>query len=323
MILMVGDWFLSLTACSIFATVGWHAAKSDAGTVKAYEAKTGLTVNDRWSVRGVGDMWPVLFRPFGSDGRHYHSLSETMRRCSSRSFTKRSSETSTMRRGQAGPAHRFASDEEWMVTEPVNEILGLAGEGLQFARDRSAKLIQRMWRKPGAQDGPPQGLETQAGILFKTASGDGPIERLRQARQHSARGSSFRAVQDVPAALPRFERWFVLDDARLTVHTKRADWQAGLAPKGVVNDLRGYNVEQLAAPGDANRVVLALWPRGAVADPSDGSAGAIGGPGPEDSTGAGGSTSSGKSWYLSAADDAETRQWFNWLKQATQLVDQQ
>ena len=73
MITCEAEWPFAVTACFVFVFAGWHAAKSDEGTVILYQRYTGLEVKDRWH----GERWREQIRdlllPFGQ-GNHSSAL---------------------------------------------------------------------------------------------------------------------------------------------------------------------------------------------------------------------------------------------------------
>lgn len=192
------------------------------------------------------------------------------------------------------------------------------------------------------------------GWLFKTASSEGPLERLREARRHDVHGkatnaarTSERGAQEgagVLAALtpptPRFVRWCVLDVTRgiLSIYSAAEEYARGAPPKGLIATLQSMAVvRQHGVDGGAT---LALLPRGALAPramagaPATGESVAVGAvvssswhqgvAAPILSSQHGSSDAADgadveppiKSWYLRASDDAMTAEWFHRLAEA-------
>ena len=65
MLFALADTVNVITASMIFASFGWHAAKSDEGTVRLYERYTGLEVSDRWSSDNMWNKLWDLVLPYG------------------------------------------------------------------------------------------------------------------------------------------------------------------------------------------------------------------------------------------------------------------
>ena len=191
-----------------------------------------------------------------------------------------------------------------------------------------ALMVQQAWRGRRAQ-----ATKHHKGWLFKTASGGGPIERLREANQEleQQRPQQQQAaglqpptdrpppisLTELPPPLPRFSRWFVLDGeaATMSIYTTEADHSASQPPKRTVDNLRDYAVLRLT--GTDGRATLALLPRSsqhalgrrnglprAVALPRPGTQSA---PRAEEHA---------LSWYLRAADDTKTLEWCRKLRRA-------
>ena len=110
--------------------------------------------------------------------------------------------------------------------------------GLELGGSKAA-VLQRAWRLRKKR----RGDEVFAGYLMKTASGSGPLERLREAKLRAigARGNGGVVLEGEDGASvdtggdqassdlgslqptePRFSRWFVLDErcSTLSIYTK-------------------------------------------------------------------------------------------------------
>ena len=207
-----------------------------------------------------------------------------------------------------------------------------------------AAVLQRAWRLRVKR----RGDGVYVGYLMKTASGNGPLERLRAARLRAvgACGGAGVMVEGVNAGsvdtggdqvsldlrslqptAPSFPRWFVLDErsSTLSIYTTAADHRAGLPPKGRVENLAAYAVIPVRTADGL--LTLALLPRRAsrsrasspfasprpgssspFASPRPGSSSPFASPRHADCSNPGGNANQGKSWYLCSSSDEVTTQ---------------
>lgn len=308
MIAAIADTVILLLCLLIFLFAFWHAFKSDDGTVRLYERFTGLSVEDRWRGASAGGYTQLreLLIPFGmveSTGRErLHDQAQPVVE------VLLSAVTGARGRGAGVPSGggaAAAQDGAFPATRHPREP----------AEVDPAAVIQRFWRRHRARR-----TRVRSGWLLKTASGAGPLERLRHREiaprdTPPARGAPPPKLASVPTGPPpRFTRWFVLDEAAhtLAIYSSPDDHAGGREAKGGVHDLRTYAL--LKVLGEDGAVSLALLPRDplkALAKPapavatSPGTASAAATPSDES-----------KSWYLRGKDDRSTHEWSQWLRRA-------
>ena len=370
MIASESEFFFSLCACVIFLFTGWHAAKSDEGTVLLYQRYTGLEVKDRWNHNWREQMFDLLL-PFGfgnhSSAKQYQFLRERadpavsafvkagqdhrrnrgslidgggglgaddaaagwgIKGAISRGHMKKAKLASTRareytRRGKRAPKE---VPKDNGLTSPTSvqsaqsakngddERGGMFGwldtDGLQ---EVSASLIQNVWRAGKVDKSKDLWY---ADWLFKTASGSGPVEKLREAWSNMNATGSTRApsLPDLPVTDPRFSRWFVLTASKgtLSIFTTENDHLVGAPAKGEVKQLRAYAVLRLKAADGT--LILALLPRSALETdgPPPSSPSAVHASATSDAL----TAAEGKSWYIKGKDAHDTTTWFKRLEDA-------
>ena len=243
--------------------------------------------------------------------------------------------------GAVGTAARNANGVASSVASSVGDAVRRPAEV------GGAVIVQQAWRRHVDASRPPDGVH--AGYLFKTSSGTGPLERLREAReaaeadeQDAGVGESSALlidIADMPPPKPRFARWFVLDERRATlaIYTDQADYNAGRQPKGYIDNLRSYAVLRLKG---VDGITLAVLPHTGIANtgrpPSPIQASADARPAAAAGVAAHKTPSvrtpsvrtpsraaatvevagEEKSWYLRAADDRATDEWCRMLHRA-------
>lgn len=373
MIATEADWVYSVGAATVFGFCGWHAAKSDEGTVILYQRYTGLEVKDRWH----GEKWREQIRdlllPFGignhssalrykelrdkaesgisaflSAGRDHKKMAGrlagdgseledgffdrygaiALRDALKKVHIKRARLVSSRR--EESIADRSAKKESGIRsmrggisassgTAQASSEPGFPFSGKEFMA-LSAELIQSVWRAGKVSE---SREEWHGGWVWKTASGTGPVEKLREAwASVDANGSAtIPKVSELAPNAPRYRRWFVINVRKgmLSIYTNDDDHRTGQPSKGEVKQLSAYAVMRLASRTDG-RIVLALLPRAAVdskvaPSPSPVKNAFMSGraaPAASSAT----SLTEGKSWYLRAEDDAQTSLLFHTLEHA-------
>jgi hypothetical protein len=334
--------WMALMGASTFAFTGWHAAKSDEGTIELYQRYTGLTVRDRWN-NGFDDLID-LFIPYGS---RWHSSARKYQELRDRadpvieSFLQANKQDTreleigplalrrALRRNNPLAGVRSKSTRPRGQTRDRGALEGElpAREMSTFSRfsaqvqDGSARIIQRIYRR---HDTDKNSKSVHAGWLCKTASGGGPLERLRAAwaasDEEGGGPPSAGGVLQLSPPTPSFERWFVLDrrKACLAIYTSKEDQTQGFAPKGVVRKLPKFAVVEVR--GGDGLLSLALLPRAALDGkrPTPPASAPVGGapvPAPSSSPASVASVD-GKSWYLRGKSEEQTEEWMRWLSEA-------
>ena len=286
---------------SIFALVGWHATTSDEGTVRLYERFTDLEVKDRWRAGERMARLKDLLTPYGyTDAKtkveKLHEVADPVMAALKHELDKK----------KKGVAELSAQSEAWSrmreVVEPENAATGGKGRvvsGLQGSVQRGAGFVQGQWRRRKKKSTDPVG-----GWLLKTASGEGPLEKVRDMLAMGHHGASINVKDWKVEVTPRFSRWFVvhIKAGKLSIFTREQDAASGSAPKGQVNDLHRYAVLRLK--GADGMSTLALLPRYSL-QPSL----------PESPPGKS-APSEGKSWYLRGIDEQDTLSWCRLLRRA-------
>ena len=194
------------------------------------------------------------------------------------------------------------------------------GEGFPFSGPQlmaiSAELIQSVWRAGKVSV---TREDWHGGWIWKTASGSGPVEKLREAwATLDANGTTaIPSVSELTPNMPRYKRWFVLNPQKgtLGIYTNDDDHRTGQPTKGEVKSISAYAAMRLASPVDG-RLLLALLPRATIESrvapaPSPAKGSFNGATEPSTTTPA-----EGKSWYLRAEDDAKTTKWFQMMEKA-------
>lgn len=211
-------------------------------------------------------------------------------------------------------AHRSAANGGVMNFMGMQLPPAAAEEALKI----SAETIQMVWRAGKVSK---QYDEWHGGWLYKTASGVGPLEKLREAYKQLRRGeaggrSSMPDIRELPPSAPRHARWFVLFHAKATleIYTTKDDHRAGEKAKGGVKDLKAFAVIRMKAPD--GHITLALLPKTATSPHLSSTHLPPPTPLPTGESSPGGSVGGeeggggGKSWYLRAEQSAETNDWF-------------
>ena len=318
------DTALMVSSITMFVLFTWHATKSDQGTLRLYERYTGLEMQDRWqhSEKTTCQVFMDLVMPFGYQTKTHrerlHSsadpvVSAIITRVQEGRFARAVKDgnapewgrvRSQLRHhgGVAGMVERLDQTDMTAEEKTVQRgILKGASRAMKQMEAGGALILQQKWRHRKEA----RGEGVFAGWLMKTASGDGPIEKLREA--HAQGSLSKEATGDLetvdlrklPAGTPRFSRWFVLHqkNATLSIYTKPDDYENGQQPKGHVANLAGYAV--IRTKTIDGMVTLALLPISSY--PSSPSPGA-------------GAAPEGKSWYLRAETPVTTNEWCRRLR---------
>ena len=359
MICQITHWVFTIVGVIVFAFAAWHASKSDEGTVLLYQRYTGLEVKDRFGDRWWDAMRDLLV-PFGfgtTQGQYLSVRSKVnvavsafmeagnMKEGSAKylskddhygdaalkaALAKTHIKKAKLARRQQGAA---ADKKKGILTPPssdgsrkgggdgfnVLEWLGMQVKGdlAEEAKRVSAETIQNVWRAGRVSKSRD---EWHGGFMMKTASGAGPIERLKEAWGKGL--VPLPSISDLPPSQPRFARWFVINPNKstLAIYTTPDDHRTGGQCKGEVRDLKGFAVVRLRAPDD-KQITLALMPRSALNAPGSGStppATPISDvPATPTTPGSpGGVGGAGKSWYLRAKSSQETNDWFHRLSGA-------
>lgn len=263
MITCEAEWPFAVTACFVFVFAGWHAAKSDEGTVILYQRYTGLEVKDRWH----GERWREQIRdlllPFGQ-GNHSSALRyQTVRD---------KAETSIAAFLAAGRTHKkhlpsgeVSTDSDRFGPEALRAALKSTHlkKARAFSRRKPSSMRRRsslgstitaMAESPAATPTSMDGgaalgkelldisasmiqsvwragqvnitrHEWHGGWLWKTASGGGPVENLRGAWSSLDANavSAIPNVAELAPTVPRHRRWFVLAPKKGTLTIYTSD----------------------------------------------------------------------------------------------------
>ena len=286
---------------SIFAATGWHATASDDGTIRLYERYTGLDVKDRWRAGERVSRLRDLLTPYGyADAKtkveKLHEVADPVMAAMLHEIGKK----------KKGVDELSAQSQAWIrmrnMGEPKDdddEPKGSWVSSLQGSVQSSASFLQAQWRRRRKRSTDPT-----AGWLLKTASGEGPLEKVREMLAVGIHGDSINVAGWTVAATPRFSRWFVvrIKAGQLSIFTREEDAASGSSPKGHINDLHRYAVLRLA--GADGMSTLGLLPRTSL-QPSL----------PESPPGKD-APSEGKSWYLRGIDEQDTLFWCRVLRRA-------
>jgi len=280
---------------SIFALVGWHAITSDEGTIRLYERFTDLEVKDRWRGGEMGTRLISLASPYGyidskTKVEKLHQVADPVMAALHHELNKKK-----------GIAELAAQTQAWSrmrdIATPEGEPTG--NSTLGSILQNSARLLQVKWRRRKRKATDPIG-----GWLDKTASGEGPLQTVRDLLASGIHGASINVTGWTVEATPRFSRWFVvhIKAGQLSIFTKEEDAASGSAPKAHVEDLHRYAVLRLAAAD--GMLTLGLLPRSSLQSS------------PSESPPGKNAPSGGKSWYLRGIDEQDTIFWCRQLRRA-------
>jgi hypothetical protein len=333
-LMALSDTLIWIASVSIMVGVGWHATRSDGGTVRLYEKYTGLQVNDRWKDSNFVEKLVNLARPFGYEEgaelveRRHETLDPALLAFSKeaeKARRQRAEETSG--EGVIAPTWKIAAEKMFVLPKyklkEHSRLTRLPGPAAPPDSDGSSKthkarnirdptkyggamMVQKFWRDKRASR-----EKTFKGYLAKTSSDEGPLDKVRQLAasgtwDHAGAPTTPEIVAKMFIEPPRFSRWFVLDTdaSTLSIYTTSVDYEAQKTPKGFVESLGSYAALKLI---DSHaRIVIALLPRSdteharstnPLATPSR-------------------AVSEAKSWYLQAASDKETMEWLQRLRAA-------
>jgi len=274
---------------SIFALVGWHAITSDEGTIRLYERFTDLEIKDRWRGGEMGTRLINLASPYGymdskTKVEKLHEVADPVMAALHHHLNEKKCVAELAAQTQAWSRMRDIATPE---DEPTGNL------------QNSARLLQVQWRRRKRKATDPTG-----GWLDKTASGEGPLQKVRDLLASGICGASIDVTSWTVEATPRFSRWFVvhIKAGQLSIFTKEEDAASGSAPKGLVDDLHRYAVLRLT--GADGMLTLGLLPRSSLQSS------------PSESLPGKNAPSGGKSWYLRGIDEQDTIFWCRQLRRA-------
>ena len=274
---------LILVGGSCFGAAAWHSSTADAGTVAIYEKYTGLKVKDRLDgVESLRDLMIPFGHPDHSSAHVYGQLRDAADPAvsaflmSSKRRKDDPDDDGNASSWQAAREH-FVGNGDWDPSTVATVIQRAVRQKLVRQQDKSEAIY--------------------IGWLLKTPAEFGPLHKQRELLQQVAAGAPSPTLADLPPSDPRFPKFFVLDEKKhtLAIFASDEERQAGEAPKFVVKNLRTQSLMRLK--GDDGSTVLALLPSIALKGQLDAAEG-------------------GKSWYLRAADDAQTNMWYGRLRAA-------
>ena len=195
----IADTLLMLLGFVISAFVACHASMSDLGTVRLYEKYTGLRVNDRWSFDNIGTVVTDLARPFGfaegpEERELLHDKADSFVAAISLQAARARSERVTAELGQQlHQSAKWATAKLSLFKQGTYELHESVldrrppkpgGPQPAAGTDHPSKpamvggalMLQQAWRERRAKR-----ATDHVGWLHKTASGSGPIEKMREA----------------------------------------------------------------------------------------------------------------------------------------------
>lgn len=156
------------------------------------------------------------------------------------------------------------------------------------------------------------------GWLLKTGSGNGPIDRHREALEASPHPATPPTVAAIIPGDPTFPKFFVLHERKRWLHIYTSDdaFRNGEPPRCVLPSVRSCAVMRLEPPNAP--LLLALLPLAALKQPALAASAPLRAPS-SSSTAAERSVADGsvsRGWYLRAADEAATNMWYGRLRAA-------
>ena len=292
---------LMIIGGACFAAVAWHASTSDAGTVDMYERYTGLKVKDRW--QGMESL-TELITPFGFANHRGAQRYSALREAAAVGVNALTGGKIANRKGKFGLQAKGGGGGGGTAEDgaPSDAMEFLSPRSVEALKVKSAVALERAYRRYKARQlirdaaagadqlptrGAASGLHVCAGWLLKTGSGNGPVDRQREALKaaSSLSGTSktsasvvtfsggspslgpqpggrppITSIADVPPGDPTFPKYFLLHEKKrtLSIYGSDEEFLDGHPPKFVVDSISTYALLRLV--GRDGRSTLALLP---------------------------------------------------------------
>ena len=268
---------------SLFGLCAWHSSTSDSGTVAIYQRYTGLTVNDRFQGwQSVQD----LMIPFGSPEHSSAAKYSKLRDSADPALDAFLGTKKKRQKGEEGGGQGGGEESTWAAARAHFADGALDEHGI-------ATVIQRAVRakRVRIQDRE-EGIHT--GYLLKTPADMGPLHRQQLAASQAPAGAPSPNLTEVTPNEPHFAKFFVLDEKRRTleIYADEESRRTGEAPKFKVRNVKDYALLRIKQ-GNAGGTTLALLPTARVE-----------------------AANANKSWYIRAADEAQTNIWYGRFRAA-------